>query len=159
MFHFHLPWFGSHMALRGGALAHHCRHANLKVFGDVLYVGLCEAHPACQHEAEKEKCDEEKLASMLLTLDCGVQGLQGLWCCTCGCVRLGYGVYSVHVYRGLVLLLPLQGEHHLSQGVGDPPPLQNHTWQRVQRAQLLQNILPTPFGQFSHRPIMGRVDT
>lgn len=68
-----------------------------------------------------------------------------LLCYTCGGVRLGYGVYSVHVYYGLVLLLPLQGEHHLSQGVGDPPPLQDDTWQRVQRAQLLENILPTSF--------------
>lgn len=61
-------------------------------------------------------------------------------------MRLGYGVYSVHVDGGLVLLLPLQGEHHFSQGVGDPSPLQDHTGKRVQRAQLLENILPTSSG-------------
>lgn len=55
---------------------------------------------------------------------------------------LGDGVYSVHGQCGVVLLLPLQWEHHFSQGVSDPPPLQNHTWQRVQGAKLLQNILP-----------------
>lgn len=74
------------MVLRGGALAHRCWHANLKVFGDVLYVGLCEAHSACQHEAEKEKCDEEKQTSALLTLHCGVQGL----CAVCVCALVLY---------------------------------------------------------------------
>lgn len=74
-------------------------------------------------------------------------------------MSLGYGVNSVHVYHGLVLLLPLQGEHHLRQGVGDPPPLKNHAWQRVQRAQLLENILPTSFRLFSSRLTLGRVDT
>lgn len=61
---------------------------------------------------------------------------------TCGRVRLGDGVYSVHGQRGVVLLLPLQGEHHFSQGIRDPPPLQYQTRQRVQRPELLQNILP-----------------
>lgn len=74
-------------------------------------------------------------------------------------MSLGYGVYSVHVCHGLVLLLPLQGEHHLGQGVGDPPPLQNHTWQRVQRAQLLEDILPTSCRPFSGGSILGGVDT
>lgn len=62
---------------------------------------------------------------------------------TRGCVRLGDGVYPVHGQRRVVLLLPLQGEHHFSQGVSDAPPLQDHTGQRVQRPKLLQNILPT----------------
>lgn len=46
----HLPWFGGHVAavLRGWALTHHCGHANLKVFGDILDVGLSEAHSTCQ---------------------------------------------------------------------------------------------------------------
>lgn len=44
---------------------------------------------------------------------------------TCGRVRLDDGVDPVHGQRGVVLLLPLQGEHHLRQGVGDPPPLQD----------------------------------
>lgn len=48
------------MVLGGRALTHHCWHANLKVFGDVLNVGLGEAHSAWQQEAEEEKCDEEK---------------------------------------------------------------------------------------------------
>lgn len=41
-----LPWFGGHVAavLRGWALTHHCGHVNVKVFGDILYVGLSEAH-------------------------------------------------------------------------------------------------------------------
>lgn len=69
-------------------------------------------------------------------------------CFTCGCVCLGIGVYSVHDQCRVVLLLPLQGKHHFSQSVSDPPPLQNHTWQRVQGAKLLQNILPTSL-QFS----------
>lgn len=53
--YFLLPWFGGHLFLRGGALAHHCWHANLKVFGDVLYVGLGEADSACQRKEEKKK--------------------------------------------------------------------------------------------------------
>lgn len=61
---------------------------------------------------------------------------------TCGRVRLGDGVDPVHGQRGVVLLLPLQGEHHLRQGVGDPPPLQDQPGQRVQRPKLLQNVLP-----------------
>lgn len=52
------------MVLRGGALTHHCWHANLKVFGDVLNVGLSEAHSAWQQEAEEEKWDEERLANL-----------------------------------------------------------------------------------------------
>lgn len=60
---------------------------------------------------------------------------------TCGGVRLSGGVYSIHGQYGVVLLLPLEGEDHFSQGISDPPPLQNHTWQRVQRPKLLQNIL------------------
>lgn len=64
-------------------------------------------------------------------------------CFTCGCVCLSDGVYSVHAQCSVVFLLSLQGEHHFSQCISDPPPLQNHTWQRVQGAELLQHILPT----------------
>ena len=64
-------------------------------------------------------------------------------CFTCGCVCLSDGVYSVHAQCSVVFLLSLQGEHHFSQCVSNPPPLQNHTWQRVQGAELLQHILPT----------------
>lgn len=70
---------------------------------------------------------------------------------TCGCVCLGHGVYPVHGQLRVVLLLPLQGEHHFGQGVSDPPPLQYHTWQRVQWAKLLQNILlKTITSRFKH---------
>lgn len=43
---FDLPWFGGHMVaiLRRWALPHHCGRVNLKVFRDILYVGLGEAH-------------------------------------------------------------------------------------------------------------------
>lgn len=41
-----LPWFGDHVAavLWRWALTHHRGHVNVKVFGDILYVGLGEAH-------------------------------------------------------------------------------------------------------------------
>lgn len=55
------------MVLRRGALAHHCWHANLKVFGDVLDVGLGKAHSAWQQEAEEQKCDEEQRANIRVT--------------------------------------------------------------------------------------------
>lgn len=81
-------------------------------------------------------------STFVLTSDT-THSTEGL-CSTCGCVCLGYGVDPVHGQLRVVLLLPLQGEHHFRQGVSDPPPLQNHTWQRVQRAKLLQNILSKP---------------
>lgn len=45
-----LPWFGGQVAaiLRRRALAHHCGHVNLKIFGDILYVWLGEAHSTWQ---------------------------------------------------------------------------------------------------------------
>lgn len=78
-------------------------------------------------------------------------------CITRGCVCLGDGIYSVHGQCVVVLLLPLQGEHHLGQGVSDPPPLQDHTWQRVQRAELLQNILPTITIRFKQSGTLSRL--
>lgn len=46
-----LPRFGSHQAvLWRWTLTHHRGHLNLKVFGDVLYVGLSEAHSAWQQK-------------------------------------------------------------------------------------------------------------
>lgn len=54
---------------------------------------------------------------------------------------LSDGVYPVHLQCGVVSFFPLQREDHFSQGVSDASPLQNYTWQRVQRAKFLQNIL------------------
>ena len=65
------------------------------------------------------------------------------WLCssTCGGVCLRYRVYPVHGQQRVVLFLSLEREHHLGHSVGDPPPLQNHPRERVQGAELLQNVL------------------
>ena len=49
--HIDLPRLGGHQAfLWRWTLTHHRGHLNLKVFGDVLYVGLSEAHSAWQQK-------------------------------------------------------------------------------------------------------------
>ena len=62
---------------------------------------------------------------------------------TRGRVGLGDGVDAVHGQARVVPLLPLKGENHLGHGVGDPPPLQNHPGQQVERSKLLQHVLAT----------------